>query len=371
MRGPRRRRLPDEHRSRHHAHRPVVAADGRVRVGGPRPRRRARPARHDPTAPLHLVAGAEASSHEHRRTTWPGRGGRRRRRDPGIRPLRGSATLAGSPNQPSPPLAESRGARCSRGTSVASGLAPSYTITVPNGWRPVEGLHSHGDRRPGAFGDGVPPSRLDPHAHATGNDPASIKGSFLKPQDAADDRHRASRVENGTRWPGQRSHHVRRTDPRRFVIGDTRRTTTITTSSDRRRRSRRLWPATTRVGATTGGAADAARTTDPAGSLDVDGQARRTIIPVHATARPPVSSRVSDRRTRSQSRAVAFGRATRSLAAARTSRGRHRSPTSERLDGLEPYCRPAGEQAKPLSPRRRAPIERGRASSPPSRPGNR
>ena len=48
---PRRRRLPNERRSRHHAHRPVVAADGRARVRGPRPRRRARPARHDPTAP--------------------------------------------------------------------------------------------------------------------------------------------------------------------------------------------------------------------------------------------------------------------------------------------------------------------------------
>ena len=49
------------------AHRPVVASDGRARVRGPRPGRRARPARHDPTAPSHLVASAEVRRHEHLR----------------------------------------------------------------------------------------------------------------------------------------------------------------------------------------------------------------------------------------------------------------------------------------------------------------
>ena len=67
MLGPRRRRLPNEHRTRHHAHRSVVVESGRVRLRGPCPRRRARSARHDPTAPSHLVAGAEASRNEQHR----------------------------------------------------------------------------------------------------------------------------------------------------------------------------------------------------------------------------------------------------------------------------------------------------------------
>src|SRR6476646_4183871 len=60
----RRRRLPDEHRSRRHAHRSVVAGGGPNGAPGPRPGRRARPAPRDPTAPCQL-AGAEVPRHAH------------------------------------------------------------------------------------------------------------------------------------------------------------------------------------------------------------------------------------------------------------------------------------------------------------------
>ena len=79
---PRGRRL-DEHRSRHHAHRSVVAGGGRHRAPGPRPGRRARPSPRDLPAST-LVAGAEVPRDEqgfearHRRG---GRRGRRPRRD--------------------------------------------------------------------------------------------------------------------------------------------------------------------------------------------------------------------------------------------------------------------------------------------------
>ena len=56
--GRRRGRLPDEHRSRRHPHRSVVAGGGRHGAPGPRPGHRARPAPRDPPAPS-LVAGAE------------------------------------------------------------------------------------------------------------------------------------------------------------------------------------------------------------------------------------------------------------------------------------------------------------------------
>jgi len=57
-------RLPSERRTRHHAHRPVVASHGRARVRGPSPRRCSRPAGRDPTAPVQ-VADAEVRQHEH------------------------------------------------------------------------------------------------------------------------------------------------------------------------------------------------------------------------------------------------------------------------------------------------------------------
>jgi DNA-directed RNA polymerase specialized sigma24 family protein len=52
-------RLPNEHRSRGHPHRSVVAGRRRHGAPGPSPGRRARPDSHDPPAPC-LVAGAEA-----------------------------------------------------------------------------------------------------------------------------------------------------------------------------------------------------------------------------------------------------------------------------------------------------------------------
>ena len=61
--GRRRGRLRDEHRSRRHPHRSVVAGRGRHGAPGPRPGRRARPSPRDPTAPC-LVAGAEVRRHE-------------------------------------------------------------------------------------------------------------------------------------------------------------------------------------------------------------------------------------------------------------------------------------------------------------------
>ena len=71
-RGARRRRAAgdaggvlDEHRSRHHPHRSVVAGGGRHGAPGPRPGRRARPGPRDPTAPC-LVAGVEVPRDEQR-----------------------------------------------------------------------------------------------------------------------------------------------------------------------------------------------------------------------------------------------------------------------------------------------------------------
>ena len=76
-RGHRRGRLRNEHRSRHDAHRSVVAGGGRHGAPGPRPGRRARPTPRDPQR--RATGGRRGGSrHEPRRSALRSLGGRRR-----------------------------------------------------------------------------------------------------------------------------------------------------------------------------------------------------------------------------------------------------------------------------------------------------
>ena len=112
-----------------------MAAHGRARVRGPRPGQRARPAGHDPTAPL-LVAGAEVRRHEHVRQAGDRgrrRGGRRgRRHQPAARQLVGSggARLPRRSPSPTPP-------------TPTPSPSPTPVVVFPAGGRARDRRHSH------------------------------------------------------------------------------------------------------------------------------------------------------------------------------------------------------------------------------------
>ena len=112
-----RRRLRNEHRSGHHAHRSVVASEEEHGLAGPRPRHRARPSLDATPQRRLLVAGAEVRPHEHLREAGDCRRGRRGRRGRRLQPLAKSRRDRRRPADPNaarrarPPYHRSRAGR--------------------------------------------------------------------------------------------------------------------------------------------------------------------------------------------------------------------------------------------------------------------